>query len=133
MKEKFGGTKGVKFCGRQPRADMPNWFAKSDALIISLTDQYSLTLPGKFQSYIKTGKPLLGIINGEARELIEENNIGFTANPDDIDAIAESYRKMYSVVRNGEASAYGNRAKELSATMFNRDKLIRKLLGNVAS
>ena len=133
LKEKYGETKGVKFCGRQPRAEMPNWFAKADALIISLTDKYCLTLPGKFQSYIKTGKPLLGIINGEARELIEENNIGFTANPDDIDAIAESYRKMYSVVRNGEAAAYGNRARELSATMFNREKLIRKLLGEAAS
>ena len=133
LKEKYGETKGVKFCGRQPRAEMPNWFAKADALIISLTDQYSLTLPGKFQSYIKTGKPLLGIINGEARELIEENNVGFTANPDDIDAIAESYRKTYFVVRNGEAAAYGNRARELSATMFNREKLIRKLFGEVAS
>lgn len=128
LKEKYGETDGVKFCGRQPRAEMPNWFAKADALIISLTDQYCLTLPGKFQSYIKTGKPLLGILNGEARELIEENDIGFTAKPDDIDAIADSYRKMYSVVRDGEASAYGNRARELSSTMFNRERLIKTLL-----
>jgi len=129
LREKFGDVKGVKFCGRQPRAEMPNWFAKADALIISLTDKYCLTLPGKFQSYIKTGKPILGIINGEARELIEENDIGFTANPDDIFAIAEAYRKMHSIVRNGEATSYGNRAKELSTTMFNRDKLIMMLLG----
>ena len=129
LKEKYGEMKGVRFCGRQPRAEMPNWFAKADALIISLTDKYCLTLPGKFQSYIKTGKPILGIINGEARELIEENDIGFTANPDDIFAIAEAYRKMHSIVRNGEATSYGNRAKELSTTMFNRDKLIMMLLG----
>ena len=128
LKEKYGETAGVKFCGRQPRAEMSNWFAKADTLIISLTDQYSLTLPGKFQSYIKTGKPLLGFINGEARELIRENKLGFTANPDDIGAIADSYRKMYFVVRKGEASEYGTRAKELSETMFNRDKLIRSLL-----
>ena len=128
LKEKYGETAGVKFCGRQPRAEMSNWFAKSDTLIISLTDQYSLTLPGKFQSYIKTGKPLLGFINGEACELIRENNLGFTANPDDIGAIADSYRKMYFVVRKGEASKYGTRAKELSENMFNRDKLIRSLL-----
>ena len=128
LKEKYGETAGVKFCGRQPRAEMSNWFAKADTLIISLTDQYSLTLPGKFQSYIKTGKPLLGFINGEARELIRENKLGFTANSDDIGAIADSYRKMYFVVRKGEASEYGTRAKELSETMFNRDKLIRSLL-----
>lgn len=129
LKEKYGETNGVKFCGRQPRAEMPKWFAKADALIISLTDKYCLTLPGKFQSYIKTGKPLLGIINGEARELIEENDIGFTANPDDVSAISEAYRKMYRVVRNGMAFAYGNRAKDLSETMFNREHLIKTLLG----
>ena len=128
LKEKYGETANVRFCGRQPRAEMPNWFAKADALIISLTDKYSLTLPGKFQSYIKTGKPLLGFINGEARELIEENEIGFTANPDDIDEIAESYRKLHESIRSGESSAYGARAKELSEKVFDRKTLIGRLL-----
>lgn len=128
LQEQFGQAKGVRFCGRQPRADMPNWFAQADALIISLTDKYSLTLPGKFQSYIKTGKPLLGILNGETRKLIEENGIGFTADPDDIQTIAEAYRKMYSEVSKGKSSVYGNRAKQLSTTLFNREQLIKKLL-----
>lgn len=131
LKEKYGETKSVRFCGRQPRADMPKWFAKADALIISLTDQYSLTLPGKFQTYIKTGKPLLGFINGEARELIDENGIGFTANPDDIDAISNAYRKLHQAVHRGESAVYGERAMRLSRTMFDRGKLIDKLLGDV--
>lgn len=132
LKEKYGNLDSVKFRGRQPRAEMPNWFAKADILIISLTDQYCLTLPGKFQSYIKTGKPLFGIINGEARELIEENDIGFTAAPDDIEAISDAYRKLHQTVRDGGASAYGERAKALSESMFNRETLVRKLLGESA-
>ena len=129
LKEKFGALENVKFCGRQPRAEMPKWFAQADALIISLTDQYSLTLPGKFQTYIKTGKPLLGFINGEARELIDENGIGLTANPNDVDAMSNAYRKLYQAVQRGESVVYGERAKTLSKTMFDRGKLIRKLLG----
>lgn len=128
LKEKYGDLRAVKFCGRQPRADMPKWFAQADALIISLTAQYSLTLPGKFQTYIKTGKPLLGFVNGEARELIEENRIGFTSAPDDIETISGAYRKLYQEVRNGESLAYGERAKVLSRSIFNRDKLVNKLL-----
>ena len=128
LKEKYGEIKGVRFCGRQPRAEMPNWFAKADALIISLTDQYSLTLPGKFQTYIKTGKPLLGFINGEARELIDENDIGFTANPDDIDAISDAYRKLNVSIGLGEAGAFGARAKELSGKVFDRKFQIYRLL-----
>lgn len=129
LKEKYGETNGVKFCGRQPRAEMPQWFTQADALIISLTDKYSLTLPGKFQSYIKTGKPLLGFINGEARELIDENGIGYTANPDDIDAMSNAYRKLYQAVRSDQSVVYGERAIELSRSMFDRGKLIKKLLG----
>ena len=129
LKEKFGTLDNVKFCGRQPRAEMPKWFAQADVLIISLTDRYSLTLPGKFQSYIKTGKPLLGILNGEARELIEEFKIGHVANPDDVDEISGAFRRMRDACESGEGSALGERAKRLSNSMFERDVLIARLWG----
>jgi glycosyltransferase involved in cell wall biosynthesis len=127
LQKKYGEKEGVKFCGRQPRAEMPGWFAKADVLIISLTDRYSLTLPGKFQSYIKTGKPLLGILNGEARELIEEFKIGHVANPGDVDEIAASFQRMREACASGEGAAFGERAKRLSSSMFDRDKLIARL------
>ena len=128
LKEKFGDLANVKFCGRQPREKMPQWFANADVLIISLTDKYSLTLPGKFQSYIKTGRPLLGILNGEARELIEEFRIGVVASPDDISDIADAYKRMASMLTNGEGIKCGRRAKKLSDERFNRDVLIGRLL-----
>lgn len=118
----------VKFLGRQPRAEMDQWFAKADALIISLTEEYRLTLPGKFQSYIKTGKPLLGFISGGTRELIEEHRLGWTAEPGDIDGIAAAYREAEKAVRAGQGSEYGKRAQELSKNKFNRENLIAKLL-----
>ena len=129
LKEKFGGVKGVKFCGRQPRADMPQWFAKAGVLIISLTDKYCQTLPAKFQSYIKTGKPIFGILNGEANDLIKEFKLGCTSNPDDLDEIAAKFREMARMSRSGEGKVCGERAKKLSAEMFNRESSIMRLLG----
>ena len=127
LKEKYGKFGKIRFCGRQPRNDMPKWFAQADALIISLTDKYCLTLPGKFQSYIKTGKPILGILNGEARELIDEFKIGCTSGPDNIAEIAAAYVRMHSILNNEEGKLCGERAKELSQNMFDRDSLIRRL------
>ena len=127
LKEKFSVIDNVKFCGRQPRAEMPKWFAQADVLIISLTDRYSLTLPGKFQSYIKTGKPLLGILNGEARELIEEYNIGHVADPEDVNEIAEAFQRMRDACDSGEGAALGGKAKRLSESMFDRSSLITRL------
>ena len=127
LKEKFGVIDNVKFCGRQPRSEMPKWFAQADVLIISLTDRYSLTLPGQFQSYIKTGKPLLGILNGEARELIEEYNIGHVASPGDVKEISAAFLRMYDACKSGEGTEFGGRAKSLSNSMFDREVLIARL------
>ena len=130
LKAKYGDLENVKFCGRQPRSEMPKWFAQADALIISLTNKYGLTLPGKFQSYIKTGKPILGILSGEARELIDEFRIGATAGPDDLVGIAKAYERMASMLTNGEGRECGKRAKTLSDERFNRESLISQLWGS---
>ena len=128
LKEKFGMLDNVKFCGRQPRSEMPKWFAQADVLIISLTDRYSLTLPGKFQSYIKTGKSILGILNGEARELIDEFEIGCTSGPDDMSGIVSAYQSMAGMLNDGRGRECGKRAKSLSDKMFNRELIISRLL-----
>lgn len=128
LQAQFGNETKVKFCGRKLRSEMPQWFAQADALIISLTDQYKLTLPGKFQSYIKTGKPILGVINGDARDLIEEYRLGFAADPNDLEAVAGAFRELYEAIRSGKAGEFGERAKELSARVFDRKMLIGKLL-----
>ena len=127
LKEKFDGVKGVKFCGRQPRADMPKWFAKADVLIISLTDKYCQTLPAKFQSYIKTGKPMFGILNGETNDLIKEYALGCTSSPDDLEDIAAKFKAMADMSRSGEGKVCGERAKALSNEMFNREASIKRL------
>lgn len=129
LKGKYGNRDGVKFCGRQPRADMPSWFANADVLIISLSDKYGMTLPGKFQTYIKTGKSILGILTGEARDLIAGFKLGEVASPDNLDEIAEKFSSMHEMSRSGEGKMCGERAKWLSERMFNRELLIRKLLG----
>ena len=111
--------KNVLFKGRQPKSEMGRWFAQADALIISLTSEYRLTLPGKFQSYIKTGKPLLGILEGDARLMIEEDGLGTTAAPEDVESIAEAFRTFPF----DKADEIGVRCLKLSAERFDREKL----------
>ena len=129
----------IRFCGRQPRAEMSKWYAQADALIISLTDAYQLTLPGKFQSYLKTGKPLLGFISGATRFFIEgefvpgvkgyerSGRLGWTAAPGDVTAITEAYRMMAETIRNGQGKAFGENCWRLSERLFNRRKQIERL------
>lgn len=130
LKAKYAGAKGVRFCGRQSRESMPQWFAQADVLVISLTSAYRLTFPAKFQSYIKTGRPLLGIIEGDVRRLIEEERLGWTARPDDIAGIASAYRAAAEGVQSGESSSLGRNARGLSERLFDRAVCISRLISS---
>ena len=117
------GVRNVVFAGRQPKAEMPRWFAQADALVISLASDYRLTFPGKVPSYLKTGRPLLGALEGDAREMIESERLGLTASPDDPDAIARAFREFPFA----EGAEMGERCRRLSRERFDRDTLVARL------
>lgn len=84
----------VKFYGRRPVEEMPQIYSRSDAMLVTLVDDevLSMTLPGKVQSYMAAGKPVLGAINGETAEIIKEAECGFCAPAENADALAECIR-----------------------------------------
>ena len=67
--------------GYYPSEYMQYFYQLSDFLVISLQDKhiYALTLPGKIQNYMQSGKPIIGMISGEASNIIREANCGFCA------------------------------------------------------
>jgi glycosyltransferase involved in cell wall biosynthesis len=61
------------FYGNKKRDEMSEYYKKADALLITLRGNNAVgdTMPGKLQTYMTTGKPILGAINGAAKETIE--------------------------------------------------------------
>lgn len=114
----------IYFTGRLPQKDMPEIFAASDILILSLKPEFSMTLPAKFQAYIAAGKAVLGIIEGDTAHLIKKYEAGYAAVPD-----KESIKKAFlylADVSDEEICKWGNNALRLSETMFNREKIIHE-------
>lgn len=66
------------FYGNQRREVMPDFYRKADALLITLRGNNAVgnTMPGKLQTYMTTGKPIFGAINGAASEVINEARCG---------------------------------------------------------
>lgn len=85
------GLKNVFFYGRRPVDEMPNFYSMADAMLITLKDNKTLsyTLPGKIQSYMAAGRPIIGAINGEARRVIEASKSGLCCNAEDHNALSE--------------------------------------------
>ena len=100
----------VVFYGRRPLEDMPAFYAMADAMLVSMRDDISVndTLPGKVQSYMAAGKPVLGSIAGETAYVVEQAGCGFCAPPDDPEAFAQVVRRFLSCT---DREAMGERGR----------------------
>ena len=86
----------VIFYGRRPLEEMPKLYAKADAMLITLASDpvLSLTLPGKVQSYMAAGKPIIGAIGGETKLVIEEAKCGFCGKAENVNELVGNIKKF---------------------------------------
>jgi glycosyltransferase involved in cell wall biosynthesis len=85
------GLENTVFClGQYPMQYMPLFFHYSDYLVVPLneTGVFAYTLPGKVQSYMSSGKPIIGMVNGETARVIDEAGCGYTVASGDHDGFA---------------------------------------------
>lgn len=120
----------VVFLGRFPLDRMPSFFAGADALLVSLRDEpiWNMTIPGKVQSYLAAGRPLLGMLNGEGARVIEEARAGFASPASDAVALAENVRRLMALTPAARA-AMGERGRAYCAREFGRSGLIDQFTG----
>lgn len=122
-------NKNIVFHGKKTRKDMGMYYKGSDFLIVSLIDKpiFSVTVPSKTQTYISVKKPIIAVINGETADIVNENNLGFSAHPNHIDEIANIFIKAINS-NNEERNEFTKNSEILTNTVFNQDKIMDKLL-----
>jgi len=115
----------VLLLGRYPIERMPSFFEAADALLVSLRNEpiWAMTIPGKVQSYLAAGKPIIGVLNGEGARVIEESGAGLVAPAGDSAALAERIRTLMTRSPE-ERSAMGARGAEYGHRAFDRTRLM---------
>jgi glycosyltransferase involved in cell wall biosynthesis len=88
----------VRFLPAQPMECMPSVYALADALLIHLVNDplFEITIPGKTQSYLASGRPLLVAVSGDAADLVLEAGAGVAARPSDPADLARAVRELYA-------------------------------------
>ena len=106
---------------------MPEFYANADAMLFSLKDEYifSITIPAKVQSYLACGKPILAMVNGEAANIINENNAGYTCNAGNYNTLADNVVKMSKLAKSS-LEDMANNSLLCYNTYFERDMLLQK-------
>ena len=92
------GLDNIRFYGNHPVEEMPPYYELADALMITMVDNsvINYTLPGKMQSYLASGKPIAGSINGETQRVIKEAGCGICVPAEDAAGFAAAIRKLAS-------------------------------------
>lgn len=89
----------VTFHGRKPIDEMPKYYSMADAMLVTMQKDpvLSLTLPGKVQSYMAAGKPVIGAIDGETQQVVAEAECGFVAGSEDAAALEKVVRQFVAM------------------------------------
>jgi len=116
----------VIFHGRKPLEEMPQYYAMEDAMLLTLTaDPFiSMTLPGKAQTYMAVGKPILAAADGEIPAVLRESRCGFCARAEDAEGFANAVRKFLDCE---DKSQLGRNAREYYLNHFTRDMFMENL------
>ena len=114
--------------GRFPLERMPSFFAHAGALLVSLKKDpvFSMTIPAKLQTYLMTGIPILGMLDGEGAKIIEESNAGICCGASDSTGLAAAIRKMSQFTKS-QSDMLGQNGIKYSKKEFDRSMLINKL------
>ena len=103
----------VRTLGPQPHHLTLGLMRSSDVLLLLQRGGTSRAshLPAKVFEYLHIGKPIFAIgADGALRELLESSGLGMTADPDDVQGIAEAIQVLCRNVRRGHLRLLPNRA-----------------------
>lgn len=120
--------KNVSFYGRRSLEEMPTFYKKSDAMLVSLIGDsiVSRTIPGKVQSYMAAGKPIIGAISGDTKTIVEEANCGYVSSEQDVEQLAQNICE-FSMLSIEEQKELGKQARSYYEKHFSKEQFMTQL------
>lgn len=115
--------------GRFPMDAMPAIFARSSALLVSLTNEdiFSKTVPSKVQSYLASGRPIIAALNGEGARVVCEANAGFASPAEQVLPLVANIRRM-KALGQVERDAMGHSGRAYFDANFKMDVQVANLV-----
>lgn len=126
--EHRGLKDNFEFLGQLPAASIPTLFASADALLVSLRSDpiFALTVPGKVQSYLASGRPILAMLDGEGARIIAESGGGLAVAAGDARALAEKVVAL-AAMNPSERQSMGRQGRDYAEKEFGRRALFERL------
>jgi glycosyltransferase involved in cell wall biosynthesis len=114
--------------GRFGLERMPEFFVHADALLVSLKDEpiFSMTIPGKLQSYLATGIPVLAMLNGEGADVVANAGAGLVCKAGDSEQLADNIIHL-AQMDDDQRQQMGKNGKAFCNREFDKRLLLNQL------
>ena len=91
-------------------SSLKGYLDKSDAFILFLKKGSALsnTLPAKIQTYLSFGKPIIVSADGEAKNFVKKNKIGFYSNAENSNELSKQILNCLRIKSNKQKEIYNN-------------------------
>lgn len=127
----------IECVGRYDISYIPAIYVKSKALLLTLNSDEILqyTLPWKTQSYMASGRPIVGAIDGEGARVISEASCGLVGAAENAKTLAENIRAIHSLgqIKLDEMGNNGRRYFAENFEMISQTKKLLSLFAELAS
>ena len=120
--------KEIKLFQSVPITEIKSYINHADALYLSLKNNstFKKTIPGKLQTYMSTGKPIIASISGEANDVIKKANCGLVSQAEDSEELAKNI-KIFSNYSDEQKYELGKNGYIYSEKFYNKNKIFLNL------
>ena len=118
----------VKLLGRFPVEYMPSFYHFADALLLPLSEDplFEITLPGKTQSYLYAGRPIIGFLDGEGASVLHRSKSAFVCAAGNSNELSDAIEKFCNSSQ-GELDELGLSARLYAEENFRSERVMDTL------
>jgi glycosyltransferase involved in cell wall biosynthesis len=126
--QRRGLQDAVVMLGRHAVDRMPSFYQHADVMLVSLKDEatFAMTIPGKLQSYLAAGMPVLAMLNGEGADIVRLSQSGIACPAGDAKQLAAAVLELASLPQQ-RLQEMGANAAAFYLREFDRGALIDRL------
>lgn len=117
----------IQFIDRVSQHEVRRIQSVADLCVVSLGSNplFRVTVPSKLQTLLAAGFPILGIVEGDARAIIEESGAGYVADPGEVDSVVRAILSAMDEPRSGLRARGAAGRRYYLAEMSSRSRSIK--------
>ncbi len=115
----------VRFVGRHPPEDMPDFFDAADALVVHLrpSDIADHAIPTKILAYLAAAKPIVCATGPAAAQVVRDAQAGLVVSPGNPQALADAVERL-AALPPSERARMGDAGRAYLSEHFDKARVI---------